>query len=176
MKSILIILMIFLVTNCSKPKTVLICGDHVCINKDEAEHFFNENHTLEVRILNKKAKEEIDLVELNLKENIKGKKEIQVFSKKETEKKVKILSKKDKNEIRKMIKNKKKEEKIKQTKKKKKKEFENKKTKKNSANKNKRIDVVDVCTIVKKCNIEEISKYLINKGKDKKFPDITTRQ
>ena len=58
----------------------------------------------------------------------------------------------------------------------KKKEFENKKTTKNSANKNKRIDVVDVCTIVKKCNIEEISKYLIDKGKDKKFPDITTRQ
>ena len=164
MKSTLIILMIFLVTNCSKPKTVLICGDHVCINKDEAEHFFNENHTLEVKIVDKKVKEEIDLVELNLKENIKGKKEIQVFSKK------------DKNEIRKMIKNKKKEEKIKQTKKMKKKEFENKKTKKNSTNKNKRIDVVDVCTIVKKCNIEEISKYLINKGKDKKFPDITTRQ
>ena len=56
MKSILIILMIFLVTNCSKPKTVLICGDHVCINKDEAEHFFSENHTLEVKILNKKEK------------------------------------------------------------------------------------------------------------------------
>ena len=176
MRFVLIFLMIFLVTHCNKPKTVLICGDHVCINKDEAEQFFNEKHTLEVKIINKKVKEEIDLVELNLKENIKGKKEVQVFSKKGTKKKVKILSNKEKNEIRKIIKNKKKEKKIKQTKKMKKIDLENKTTSKNNVNKNKKIDVVDVCTIVKKCNIEEISKYLIDKGKDKKFPDITTRQ
>ena len=39
-----------------------------------------------------------------------------------------------------------------------------------------RKDVVDVCTILEKCNIEEISKYLLNQGKNKSFPDITTRQ
>ena len=176
MKNSLLIVVILLLVSCSKTKTVLICGDHVCINKKEAEQYFEDNLSLEVKIIDKKEKNKIDLVELNLKENIRGKKEIQVFSKNETEKKVKILSRKDKNEIRKIIKNKKKEKKIKQTKQMKKKEFENKKTTKNSANKNKRIDVVDVCTIVKKCNIEEISKYLIDKGKDKKFPDITTRQ
>ena len=33
----------FLLSNCSKPKTVLICGDHVCINKAEAEQYFEEN-------------------------------------------------------------------------------------------------------------------------------------
>jgi hypothetical protein len=36
--------------------------------------------------------------------------------------------------------------------------------------------VIDVCKIVKKCNINEISKYLINQGQKRKFPDITTRQ
>ena len=40
----------------------------------------------------------------------------------------------------------------------------------------KRENVVDVCTILEKCNIETISKYLLNQGKKKKFPDITTRQ
>ena len=40
----------------------------------------------------------------------------------------------------------------------------------------KKIDVVDVCTILKKCNIEEITKYLLNQGRKKDFPDITLRQ
>ena len=34
----------------------------------------------------------------------------------------------------------------------------------------------DICTILEKCNINEISKYLLEKGKKKKFPDITKRQ
>ena len=37
-------------------------------------------------------------------------------------------------------------------------------------------DMVDVCTILEKCSIEEISKYLLNKGKKKDFPNITERQ
>ena len=36
--------------------------------------------------------------------------------------------------------------------------------------------VEDVCKIIKKCNIEEISKYLIKSGKKKSIPDITVRQ
>ena len=35
---------------------------------------------------------------------------------------------------------------------------------------------VDVCTILEKCSIDEISKYLLKEGKTKGFPDITTRQ
>ena len=34
----------------------------------------------------------------------------------------------------------------------------------------------DVCTILEKCSIDEISKYLIKIGKEKNYPDITTRQ
>ena len=37
-----------------------------------------------------------------------------------------------------------------------------------------RKDVVDICTIIEKCSIDEISKYLLKKNK--KFPDITQRQ
>ena len=38
-----------------------------------------------------------------------------------------------------------------------------------------RNDVVDVCTIIEKCSIDEISKYLLEEGRNKKFPDLTTR-
>ena len=41
---------------------------------------------------------------------------------------------------------------------------------------NKRKDIVDVCTILEKCSIDEISRYLLKQGKNKKFPDITKRQ
>ena len=40
----------------------------------------------------------------------------------------------------------------------------------------KRKNVVDVCTILEKCSIDEISKYLLKQGKKKDFPDITARQ
>ena len=37
-------------------------------------------------------------------------------------------------------------------------------------------DLVDVCTIIEKCSIDEISKYLIKLGKKRDFPDITIRE
>ena len=37
-------------------------------------------------------------------------------------------------------------------------------------------DTFDVCTILEKCSIDEISKYLLKEGKKRSFPDITTRQ
>ena len=42
--------------------------------------------------------------------------------------------------------------------------------------KNKINAVNDVCTILEKCSIDEISKYLLEQGKKKNFPDLTTRQ
>ena len=41
---------------------------------------------------------------------------------------------------------------------------------------NSKNDIVDICTIVNKCTIDEISKYLIKIGKKKDFPDITVRE
>ena len=68
-KIFLFFISIFILINCSgKPKAVFICGDHECINKAEAEKYFEENLSIEVKLLKSKEKKEIDLVQLNLKE------------------------------------------------------------------------------------------------------------
>ena len=82
MRLILFLTTIILLTNCSKPKTSFICGDHVCINKSEAEQYFADNLTIEVKVINNKNQEDVNLVELNLKENNNKRKEIIVFAKK----------------------------------------------------------------------------------------------
>ena len=194
MKFVFFIFLLFILHNCSKPKTVLICGDHVCINKSEAEQYFEENLSLEVKVIDKKSKNNINLVELNLKKNKVGEKKITLLNKKNTNEQLKKLTKEEKNKIKKSI-SKKREEKrlakknttqakdkidLKVTANDKKAKLFNKKTYRNkignkNVNKNK-IQVVDVCTILEKCSIEEISKFLLEQGKKKKFPDITTRQ
>ena len=112
MRVIFLFSLFILFSNCNKPKTVLICGDHICVNKKEAEQFFNENLSIEVKIIDKKIKRDINLVELNLKQNIKGKKEISVSNKKKTNQKLKTLSKDEINKIKESIKNKKGKKKI----------------------------------------------------------------
>ena len=86
MKLILFFIILFLSVSCSKPKTVLICGDHVCINKQEAEQYFEENLSIEVKIINKKKRENIDLVEINLKEDSDGLRQVEVLAKNNTKK------------------------------------------------------------------------------------------
>ena len=193
MKKIFILLIILTFYGCNKPKTVLICGDHVCINKAEAEQYFEENLTLEVRILDKKKSKETSLVEINLESNTDDKKEISILSKKETNKKIKILSsaeikekKVEINEKRKAkivkkrnIKKVRDKKVVKQVKLEKliTKEKDQKKLSKTKKKINKPADEIkDVCTIIKKCSIEEISKYLVKQGRKKKFPDITIRE
>ena len=194
MKFIFLILLLFLLYNCSKPKTVLICGDHVCINKSEAEQYFEENLSLEVKVVNKKSKNNINLVELNLKKNKDGKKKITLLNKKNTNEQLKKLTKEEKNKIKKSISKKREEKRLAKknttqgkdeidlkvtTNDKKAKPFNKKKYRNKISNKNvnkNEMKVVDVCTILEKCSIEEISKFLLEQGKKKKFPDITTRQ
>ena len=181
MKKILLFTILFLAA-CSKPKTVLICGDHICVNQTEAEQYFEENLSIEVKILNLKKKEQFDLVELNLNSNPDENKKISLTTKKETKKEVKLLTKKEINQIKSDVKRKKKELEIfKRTnqdqisKKDKLKKLKVKKETKFNVRKQKN-NVVDICTIIEKCNIEEISKYLIKKGNQRKFPDITLRE
>ena len=187
MRLLVVILIFFFFSNCSKPKTVLICGDHVCVNKDEAKQFFEENLSIEVKIMNQKADKEIDLIELNLSNKTSEKREVKVFKKKETNKKIKRLSKEEIENIKKNIKKQnekkkivkkiiKKNDDINENKIKKIQKKENIKSYvlKNNVD-NRRKEVVDVCTIIKKCNIDEITKYLLNEGKNKKFPDISKR-
>jgi len=180
MKYFFILLIFFLLNGCNKPKTVLICGDHVCINKNEAEQFFKKNLSIEVKIIDKKIKQDINLVELNLRENNSGKKEIIMSNKKNIKKKLKILSEDEINKIKKDIKKKERSVKIAKKKSKSNSIKSEIKIKKNKillddVNK-KKINAVDVCTILEKCNIDEISKYLIKHGKNKGFPDITSKQ
>ena len=172
---------------CNKPKTVLICGDHVCINKAEAEQYFEENLTLEVKVIDQKKSKNINLVELNLKSDSNGKKEITILRKNQTNKKVKELSNIEKKrkraelKLRKRNKNKiAKDKKITKQVKLEKTRVKEKKTKnilkrKKIVNKNKE-NITDICTIIEKCSIEEISKYLVKQGRNKKFPDITIRE
>ena len=56
MKFVFLFISFLFLFNCSKPKTVLICGDHVCVNDSEAEQFFEENLSIEVKIINNKKK------------------------------------------------------------------------------------------------------------------------
>ena len=187
MRLLIVVFIFFLLSNCSKSKTVLICGDHVCINKAEAEKFFEENLSIEVKVINQKSDQPIDLIELNLSDNISGKREVKAFTKNETNKKLKKLSKKERENIKKNIekhnKNKKIAKKIikknddknkSKVKKIQKKETKEIKVLKKNVDKRQK-EIVDVCTIIKKCNIDEITKYLINEGKNKEFPDITKR-
>ena len=193
MRLLLLIIIFFLISNCSKPKTVLICGDHVCVNKAEAEQYFEENLSIEVKIINQKNNEQIDLVELNLKNNENKVKQIAISPKKDTSKNLKTLSNDEIKKIKRNIKDKKQKKEIdnKISRKTVKREENNaisellekkdkNQEKKNSfVNKtiiNKYINIVDVCTILEKCNIDEISKYLLDKGNSKDFPDITKRQ
>ena len=59
MKNFLIILIFIFFSNCSKPQTVVICGDHVCVNKAEAEQYFEDNLTIEVKIIDRNKKKKI---------------------------------------------------------------------------------------------------------------------
>ena len=191
----------FFLSSCSKPKTVYICGDHICINKSEAKQYFEENLSIEVKVINKKKDKKMSLVELNLKENNSGRNQVMISSKQKTNKQLRSLSDEEVVKIKKKIKNKKKvnklnkekankdnikifskennlkEEKVKNTKTLIKKIAKSEKI--NNSNKivNKNTnELVDVCTILEKCSIDEISKYLIKTGMKEEFPDITKRQ
>ena len=172
MRTIFFFLLFFLLLSCNKPKSVLICGDHVCVNKAEAKQYFEENLSIEVKIIDKKEKEKIDLVELNLKEDSSGKRNVSVLSKKNTKKKLKILSDDEISIIKKDIKKKKKEKKVVKKINSKVQEKTYQKSNKNIKFNSNNNDIIDVCTKLKKCSIEEISKYLLKQGKKRDYPNL----
>jgi hypothetical protein len=180
MRFFLLILLFLFLQQCSKPKTVLICGNHVCVNKAEAELFFEENLSIEVRIIDKKNNNEIDLVQLNLENNNTKNKQINIKRKKKTKENIKVLNNAEIKKIKKKIYEKKRNKKVALVNNKGAK-FEKKTNKSSNKIKKKNVnkitnEVVDVCTIIKKCSIDSISKYLLKQGKKSKFPDITTRE
>ena len=46
----------------SKQKSVLICGDHECINKAEAKQYFDDNLQLKFKLFLKNKESSFDLV------------------------------------------------------------------------------------------------------------------
>ena len=90
----------------------MICGDHACVNKAEAEQYFEENLSIEIKIINPKNDVQLDLVTLNLKENLNGKRKINVTKNNNTSANLKVLSNEQKENIIKDIKKKKYENKI----------------------------------------------------------------
>ena len=176
MNFFIILIIAFFLSSCGKPKTVLICGDHVCINKKEAEQYFQENLSLEVKIVDKIDKKEIDLVEINLNKDAEGKRVVNITSKIDEEKELKVLSNKEIVKIKKNIKEKEKVKKVVKKKFQKKDSLSKRNIKKPKKSHKKQKELVDICTILEKCSIDEISKYLIKQGKKKNFPNITLRQ
>ena len=183
---------------CNKPKSVLICGDHVCINKAEAKQYFEDNLTLEVQVIDKKENKEINLVEINLDPNSQDKRNISIFTKQKTKQEVKVLSANEilekKAELKKRRISKEKNKKLSLKKNNNDKEVVNlNKIQKEDVNKTKKViktqkktkqkivnktsyNTVDICKVLDECSIDEISKYLVEQGMNKKFPDITTRE
>ena len=111
MKIFFTLFIILALSSCSKPKSVFICGDHVCINNEEAEQYFEENLSIEVKILNRKKNKNIDLVQLNL-ERTDSNREISLKKKDKTDQKVKILNTEEISKIKLKIKKNKKKKKL----------------------------------------------------------------
>ena len=113
---------------------------------------------------------------LNLKTSSSNQKEISIFSKKKTDQNIKILSNKEIEQKKLQLKERKKVKRNKQKNEKVKKKQKILKSSESAKVISKQTNqIVDVCMIIEKCNIEEISKYLVKQGKNKKFPDITLR-
>ena len=177
MKFFIILFFFFIFSGCNKTKTVMICGDHVCINKLEAKQYFEENLSIEVKILNQNKNKEEDLVQLNLNSSFENKRKISIKKKENTKKSIKTLSENEIKDIKNKIAKKNKKNKTKKNKLSVKSENKLNNISKKSVKVNKNIyEVVDVCTIIEKCSIEEISKYLIDQGNERDYPDITIKE
>mgnify|MGYP001411642564 CR=1 FL=1 len=170
MKIILLFLLIFL-SGCTKQKTVLICGDHKCVNKAEAKQYFEENLTLEVQILTKDKKKSYDLVDLN----ISGEKPIINIVENKNKKVVKKLSKKEKKVKKNEIKDKK-ILKLKKDKENKKKIIRKEKSSKSISSMKYSDHSIDICLKLEKCDIDSITKYLIKVSNEKKYPNISLKE
>ena len=170
MKYFLFFLILF-IYSCGKPKSVLICGDHKCVNKSEAKQYFEENLTIEVQVISKDKKSSFDLVELNTNE---GDKKIKIF-KKQNNKIVKQLSKEQIKVKKKEVKDKKKLVKLKKEKNINT-DFKEEKAARVISIKEINSNSIDICLKLEKCDIESITDYLIKIGNEKNYPNISLRE
>ena len=153
---------LFFLISCSTPfskvERVYICGDHECKNDKEIKEYFANNISIEVFTVetSKNQDERFDLAELNmLEDKLKSDDKIKI-----SEKKQKI--KKDINERKRIAKLKIK--KIEEPQK----IIKTVKTKPPS-----KITFIRICKNLKECDIDKISKIIMDIGKNKDFPNIT---
>lgn len=199
MRKLLLIIFFLIMAGCSSTKKVLICGDHVCVNKEEAKQYFADNLSLEVRIVEKKKTKTFNLIEMNSAEL--EKKSVKVIIQENKQEKLRILTKDEIDIKKKEILNNKQiinnnaqkikvdektktsiNKKIVKLNKKEKNKIADKINVDNSKTINKNIklnkdNIVknDICLILDNCNIEEITEYLLKKNNDKSFPDLTVK-
>ena len=167
MKFLLFFIFLFLF-NCSSPlsseKRFYICGDHPCVNNKEVQDYFDNNISIEVYTIDseKKAKENFDLVELNLlRDKLESKDKIQLSKKKtDIKKQIKERKKLAKLKIEKFEKTNKAQETLKKK--------EAVKKKKEAS----KFTFVRICKNLEECDIDKISKIIMDIGKEKEYPDI----
>ena len=178
MKYLFFFIIVFIYA-CSKQQSILICGDHECINKTEAKQYFEENLTIEVQIISKEKKSSFDLVDLNLGEK---ERDIKVFKNNNNNKIVKKLSREEIKTKKSELRKKKENSKLKTNKKKnieivkKNNNLKNDIKKKVQKSYNKDVASFDICTKLEKCDIDSITDYLIKVSKEKDFPNISLRE
>ena len=161
-----------LLFSCSKHQSILICGDHKCVNKAEAKQYFEENLTLEVQIINKNVKTNYSLVDLNIEGD---EPKIKVFKNK-NKRIVKKLSKEEVREKKKRIKKKEKKSKQKTEILKKKVVLKTKNNVDTLSSYNSNDNSLDICIKLEKCDIDSIANYLIKASNDKDYPNILLRE
>ena len=162
------LIVFFFLVSCSvsfdKAERIYICGDHPCANNKEVQEYFNNNISIEVYSIDseKNRKENFDLVELNLLED-------------KLKTKDKILISKKKKEIKERIKERKRLAKLKIKKiEEPKKTKEILKTKEIIKKKEKtKFTFVRICKNLQECDIDKISKIIMDIGRKKDYPDIT---
>ena len=176
---LIIIIPIFLIS-CTGNKFVYICGERECIDKKEADEYFSKNLSMEVIVLNKKEDKSINLVQLNTStsnEILENEDESFIIKdiKNLTKKEKKIIQEERKLAKIKIKEEKKRKKKLLKTNKSKNKKKVVRKEKKNIQKKIKvkYVDTHRLCSDLNKCNIDEISEYLIKEGTSKEYPDIT---
>ena len=148
----------FILVSCStlsdsKVKKVYICGDHKCKNKKEINEYFENNISIEIYTLSKSSKKDkdFDLVELNMTNEDKMNLVTVDVQEKQIRDKIKKRNKISKLNIKKGENN-----------------VVNRKRKSRP-----KITLVRICKNLQECDIDNVAKIIINKGNDKKYPDLT---
>ncbi len=164
MKFLLIVIFFFTISCANNSEQVYICGDKPCANKKEMRDYFQNNISIEVFTIEREKDNKLSLLDLNTP-NTKEIISTQVKNKEDVKK---IIEKRQKLTKLKLKDNKFKNDKIKT-----KTKINAKKRRILKKKKSKTVTFVRMCKKSEECDIDKISKIIMDIGKKKSFPDIT---